>query len=245
MIPTDTIDKLEAIWRSVSDARRTTRRAPVEAAHRARRLDRARQPCAPHRHRADAAGPAGGATPRVRRRTRQEPDRPVQRSRGRGPPRPLRRRGAGGMERARRAARRATLRTADDDYFAKEMATPTGPGTMADFLHIRVLDCWIHEQDMRRAVGKPGHLWRPGGGAHDRSAAAHHPDRRRASGPRHRKVVPWSSTSRATSAGRSCARSTAGRAAIVESADERALATVVLDSEAFIVLATGRQHSGG
>ncbi len=50
----------------------------------------------------------------------------------------------------------ATLRSADDAYFAKEMSTPTGPGTMADFLHIRVLDCWIHEQDMRRALGRAG-----------------------------------------------------------------------------------------
>jgi uncharacterized protein (TIGR03083 family) len=56
------------------------------------------------------------------------------------------------------AERRDTLDAADDDYFAREMMTPTGPGTMADFLHIRVLDCYVHEQDVRRAVGNPGHL---------------------------------------------------------------------------------------
>ena len=54
-----------------------------------------------------------------------------------------------------------TLRTADDAYFAREMMNPTGPGTMADFLQIRVLDCWIHEQDMRRAVERPGHMVGP------------------------------------------------------------------------------------
>jgi uncharacterized protein (TIGR03083 family) len=49
------------------------------------------------------------------------------------------------------------LRSANADYFAQEMMTPAGPGTMADFLHLRVLDCWTHEQDMRRALGLPGH----------------------------------------------------------------------------------------
>ena len=49
------------------------------------------------------------------------------------------------------------LRTADADYFAQEVMTPAGPGTMADFLHLRVLDCWTHEQDMRRALALPGH----------------------------------------------------------------------------------------
>lgn len=56
------------------------------------------------------------------------------------------------------AERRATLETAGDDYFARDMMTPTGPGTMADFLHIRVLDCYVHEQDIRRTVGTHGHL---------------------------------------------------------------------------------------
>lgn len=51
----------------------------------------------------------------------------------------------------------ATLRGADDAYYAVEAMTPTGPGTRADFLHIRVLDCWMHEQDMRRVLGLPGH----------------------------------------------------------------------------------------
>jgi uncharacterized protein (TIGR03083 family) len=55
------------------------------------------------------------------------------------------------------ALRLQSLRTANADYFAQEMMTPAGPGTMADFLHLRVLDCWTHEQDMRRALGLPGH----------------------------------------------------------------------------------------
>lgn len=55
------------------------------------------------------------------------------------------------------ALRLQALRRADADYFAQEMMTPAGPGTMADFLHLRVLDCWTHEQDMRRALHLPGH----------------------------------------------------------------------------------------
>ena len=55
------------------------------------------------------------------------------------------------------AARLETMHTADEAYFAREVVSPAGPGTVADFLHIRVLDCWTHEQDMRRALGLLGH----------------------------------------------------------------------------------------
>jgi uncharacterized protein (TIGR03083 family) len=53
--------------------------------------------------------------------------------------------------------RLSTLRNADATYFAQETMTPTGPGTVAEFLHMRVLDCWMHEQDVRHALGIPGH----------------------------------------------------------------------------------------
>lgn len=39
--------------------------------------------------------------------------------------------------------------------------TPVGQGTLRDLLAIRVLDLWYHEQDMRRASGKRGHLSGP------------------------------------------------------------------------------------
>lgn len=54
------------------------------------------------------------------------------------------------------AKRRDTFATAGEDYFAREMMTPTGPGTFADFLHIRVMDAWVHEQDIRRVLHQPG-----------------------------------------------------------------------------------------
>lgn len=36
------------------------------------------------------------------------------------------------------------------------------PTTAQDLLATRVLDCWTHEQDIRRAVGQPGNLDSPG-----------------------------------------------------------------------------------
>ena len=59
------------------------------------------------------------------------------------------------------AQRVATLRAGDAEYFARETQTPTGPGTVADFIHIRIMDIWVHEQDMRRAVGIEGDLDSP------------------------------------------------------------------------------------
>ena len=47
------------------------------------------------------------------------------------------------------------LRAPDMDFGA-ESWTPMGPGTVRDLLPFRVFDSWVHEQDMRRAVGKPG-----------------------------------------------------------------------------------------
>jgi uncharacterized protein (TIGR03083 family) len=38
----------------------------------------------------------------------------------------------------------------------REVVTPAGPGTLADMLKLRVMDTWSHEQDIRRAVGRPG-----------------------------------------------------------------------------------------
>ena len=42
--------------------------------------------------------------------------------------------------------------------FAAQTQTPIGPGTMRDLLHIRICDAWVHAQDIRRAVKRPGDL---------------------------------------------------------------------------------------
>lgn len=132
------------------------------------------------------------------------------------------------------------LRTADESYFTKEVMTPTGPGTTADFLHIRVLDCWVHEQDMRRAVGMPGHLSGP--------AAEHTIDRlirtvpivvgKRAATPDGQSVVIdiTGGVQRhivCTIVG--------GRAALVIDEPEAPLSKITVDSATFLALATGRQ----
>ncbi len=134
----------------------------------------------------------------------------------------------------------AELRGGDDEYFAREMMTPTGPGTLADFLHIRVLDCWLHEQDMRRAVGVPGNM---------ASAAAEHTIDRLI------RTVPIVVGKRAgTSEGGSVVIDITGgvqrhlvcevqngRAALVDSPTSEPIVTIGLDAEAFVMLAAGRR----
>lgn len=59
------------------------------------------------------------------------------------------------------ADRLAQLRGLTEEDLAKEITTPAGPGTVADMLTLRVMDTWSHEQDMRRALGQPGHVEGP------------------------------------------------------------------------------------
>jgi uncharacterized protein (TIGR03083 family) len=46
--------------------------------------------------------------------------------------------------------------TADD--LEREVQTPIGPGSVRDLLQMRLMDTWSHEQDIRRALGRPGHV---------------------------------------------------------------------------------------
>ena len=55
------------------------------------------------------------------------------------------------------AARLEQLARLTDDDLANETQTPIGPGTLRDLLTLRVQDTWSHEQDMRRALDRPGH----------------------------------------------------------------------------------------
>jgi uncharacterized protein (TIGR03083 family) len=54
------------------------------------------------------------------------------------------------------AARLAQLGELTEQDLAEQTMTPGGPGTVADLLTLRVMDSWSHEQDIRRAVGRPG-----------------------------------------------------------------------------------------
>jgi len=42
--------------------------------------------------------------------------------------------------------------------FSLVMNTPLGSQSIADLISIRIFDCWVHEQDIRRAVGRPENL---------------------------------------------------------------------------------------
>ena len=54
-------------------------------------------------------------------------------------------------------ARLAALDAMTDAEWNAESFTPAGKDTYGRFMQIRVFDCWLHEQDIRDAVGRPGH----------------------------------------------------------------------------------------
>lgn len=56
------------------------------------------------------------------------------------------------------AERIATLEAMSLDEWNAESFTPAGKDTFGRFMQIRVFDCWLHEQDIRDAVGLPGHV---------------------------------------------------------------------------------------
>jgi uncharacterized protein (TIGR03083 family) len=55
------------------------------------------------------------------------------------------------------AARLERLASLTEEDLDRETVTPIGPGAVRDLLTLRVMDTWSHEQDIRRAVGRPGH----------------------------------------------------------------------------------------
>ena len=59
------------------------------------------------------------------------------------------------------AERLAALRAMMQADFDAESWTPAGNDTYGRFMRIRTLDCWVHEQDIRGATGRAGHLGGP------------------------------------------------------------------------------------
>lgn len=59
------------------------------------------------------------------------------------------------------AARREQLGALTEPDLEQEVQTPIGPGALAQMLELRLMDTWTHEQDIRRALGKPGHTEGP------------------------------------------------------------------------------------
>jgi uncharacterized protein (TIGR03083 family) len=55
------------------------------------------------------------------------------------------------------AGRAEALRAMDDAAFDAPSWTPAGQATYGRFMQIRTFDCWMHEQDVRAALDRPGH----------------------------------------------------------------------------------------
>jgi uncharacterized protein (TIGR03083 family) len=55
------------------------------------------------------------------------------------------------------AARMARLATLDESRLEAAASTAVGPATAREALTLRLMDTWSHEQDIRRALGRPGH----------------------------------------------------------------------------------------
>ncbi|HLI74690.1 MAG TPA: maleylpyruvate isomerase family mycothiol-dependent enzyme [Acidimicrobiales bacterium] len=49
------------------------------------------------------------------------------------------------------------LRSMPNERFDEIGPSPVGPVPYREFMRVRVMDCWVHEQDMRVATGRPGH----------------------------------------------------------------------------------------
>ncbi len=140
------------------------------------------------------------------------------------------------------ALRLQTLRNADEAYFSVETMTPTGPGTVADFLHIRILDCWLHEQEMRRSSGILGN--------ESGDCAKHTLSRLIRTIPivvGKRAATPEGATVAFNITGAMhysfACTITNGRGAVTEGAATDALSTITLESATFFQLATGRVNA--
>ncbi|MGC8513015.1 MAG: maleylpyruvate isomerase family mycothiol-dependent enzyme [Acidimicrobiales bacterium] len=59
------------------------------------------------------------------------------------------------------AARREALSSMSEEDFSRSSWTPVGEADYRRFMQIRVFDCWVHEQDIRDALGRPGHVTGP------------------------------------------------------------------------------------
>jgi uncharacterized protein (TIGR03083 family) len=138
--------------------------------------------------------------------------------------------------------RLVALRAPDMDFGA-ETWTPVGPGTVRDLLPFRVFDSWVHEQDMRRAVGRTGGL--------DTAVAAVVLDRIAGSMPFvvGKKAAAPDGASVVFELDGPLARSIAigvdgGRARLLDTAPASPTARIVTDTETFARLACGRLDPG-
>jgi uncharacterized protein (TIGR03083 family) len=133
------------------------------------------------------------------------------------------------------AERTKVLDALTDADLDGESWTPIGPGKLRDLIAIRTMDCWVHEQDIRRATGKRGGL--------DGPLADHVFGRHSSALPFvvGKKVAPPEGTTIvfAVDDRRSAVEMRSPRAAAVEAPDEPTV-TLSMDLETFNRLCCGR-----
>ncbi len=140
--------------------------------------------------------------------------------------------------RATIADRTATLQAMTQEEWDAEGFTPAGMDTFGRFMRIRVFDCWMHEQDVRDAVERPGHLDGPAVevALDELVTAMGFVVGKRAGAPDGARVT-FALTG---DAGRDVHVHVDGRAAVVEEHDEPASVVVTTDVHTFSRLAGGR-----
>ena len=141
--------------------------------------------------------------------------------------------------------RLAELRALPPEALDEVGPTPVGQAPFREFLAVRVMDSWIHEQDMRRALNRPGHLAGP---AADHSVARlvtamPYVVGKKVAAPDGTSVV--FTVARADQTDPEAGPLTIvvvvdGRAALAETAPDDPSATLDMDLTTFVALATGR-----
>jgi len=134
--------------------------------------------------------------------------------------------------------RAAALRSMSREQFDAETPTPVGQASYHRFMEIRLFDCWLHEQDIRHAIGQPGHEDGP-------CAEASIDEVVRALGfiVGKQAAAPDGSTVTIELTGpvrRTLHVAVDGRAKVVSDLTQRATATIHLASTDFVMLAGGR-----
>jgi uncharacterized protein (TIGR03083 family) len=136
------------------------------------------------------------------------------------------------------ARRLDALRALSEAQWDEPSWTPVGQANYRRFMQIRVFDSWVHEQDMRTAVGQPGHGDGPAAeqAIDEIERALGYVIGKRAGAPEASSVT-IDLTGPVT---RSIHVVVDGRAAVVAMLPDRADVTIRLGSDAFAALACGR-----
>lgn len=135
--------------------------------------------------------------------------------------------------------RLASLSEMSTEEFYQPSWTPAGDGTYGRWMEIRIFDCWMHEQDIRVAAGRPGH---ESGPAAEQSLAEVIGALGYIIGKRGRAPDGSSVLIRLTGPiERDLHVVTSGRAKVVDAIDGEPTATIALSSSLFLRLAGGRR----